>query len=82
MIIGGFSRHRVGLNGSRAVAPPLLYLGRRFLLCFISKWQVPRRRCRSPAPEYLLLEEEEDGGLDCFFKFSLWSSVLILWTPV
>jgi hypothetical protein len=47
-----------------------------------SKWQVPRRRYRTPAPEYLLLEEEEDGGLDRFFKFSPSSFVLILWTPV
>jgi hypothetical protein len=62
-------RHGVGPNGSRTAALPLLYFGRWSLLCYASKWQVPRRRCRSPASEYLLLEEKEDGGLDCFFKF-------------
>jgi hypothetical protein len=68
-IIGGFPRHRVGLNDSRAAAPPLLYLGRRVPLYSASKWQVPRRRCRSPAPEYLCWRRRRTEDLIAFSSF-------------
>jgi hypothetical protein len=66
----------VGLSLHRCFAPPV-----GALLRFVSKWHVPRRRDRSPSSE-LDLEEEEDGGLDRVFKFSLGSSLLIFWTRV
>jgi hypothetical protein len=50
------------------------------ILCSVSKWHVPRRRRRSPTPEYLDLEED-DGGLDRVFKFSSGSFMLNFLNP-
>jgi hypothetical protein len=64
----------VGLSLRRCFAPAV-----GALLGLVSKWLVPRRRGRSPSPEFDL-EEEEDEGLDHVFKFSLWSFMLNSWT--